>query len=202
MESYRTPRQRQLADRALRPLQSWPDIPTWRARAIAFLRIAFGLVWAVAAWLKWQPQFQNSFVSQVNGANEGQPQVIQTWISWWSTLISTNPLLFARIEASLETALAVLLILGLLSNLSYIVGILLTLGIWAVAEGFGGPYRPGQTTDIGTALPYALLFGMLIAISAGQYYSLDRWLTPRLGPFGFLAAGYMRHNEGERELAF
>ncbi len=26
----------------------------WRSKAIGALRVAFGLVWAVAAWLKWQ----------------------------------------------------------------------------------------------------------------------------------------------------
>jgi uncharacterized membrane protein YphA (DoxX/SURF4 family) len=160
-----------------------------RAKVLAFLRIAFGIVWAVAACLKWQPQFQNAFVDQMNNAKEGQPQMIQDWITYWSNLISVNPLLFGRLEASTETALAVLLILGLLSNLTYVVGILLSLGIWATAEGFGGPYRPGQSTDAGTALPYALLFAVLLVVSAGRYYSLDQWFTPRLGRLGFLASG-------------
>lgn len=175
-----------------------------RAKVLAFLRVAFGCVWAVAAWLKWQPQFQNSFVSQVASAKAGQPSVIQAWITWWENLVSINPLLFARLEASIETALAVCLILGVLSNLTNIMGLLLALGIWAVPEGFGGPYIPGQSTDVGTALPYALFFGMLLLTSAGRCYSVDQWLTPRLGPFGFLASGRPRVQapEEEREVAF
>ena len=124
---------------------------------------------------------------------------MQAWIVFWSSLISLNPLLFARLEASTETALAVFLILGLFSNLSYVVGLFLALGIWAIPEGFGGPYQPGQTTDIGTALPYALLFGTLLVVSAGQTIALDQWLTPRLGRLGFLAAGSLHKRELERE---
>ena len=175
-----------------------------RAKVLALLRVAFGCVWAVAAWLKWQPQFQNSFVSQIGHAKDGQPAAIQAWITWWENLVNINPLLFARLEASLETALAVFLILGVLSNLTDVVGLLLAIGIWSVPEGFGGPYLPGQSTDIGTALPYALLFGMLLVTSAGQYYSIDQWLTPRLGSLGFLASRHLRTHtpEEEREVAF
>ena len=36
-------------------------VSTWRAKAIALLRAAFGVIWAIAAWLKWQPPFINSF---------------------------------------------------------------------------------------------------------------------------------------------
>ena len=164
-------------------------VSTWRAKAIALLRVAFGLVWAIAAWLKWQPQFINSFSEKVSGSLEGQPAAIGAWISFWSHLISTNPHLFAYILASTETAIAVFLIFGILSNLTCVVSMLLSLGIWSVGEGFGGPYKLGESTDVGTALVYALLSGVLLAIAAGRYYSVDQWLTRRLGRFGFLAAG-------------
>ena len=159
----------------------------WRPKAIGALRVAFGLVWAIAAWLKWQPDFQNHFLDQVSAAKDGQPSLVQGWIAFWMHVVSTNPLLFARIEASLETALAICLVLGIFSNLTFVVGFLLSLGIWSTAEGFGGPYKPGESTDIGTALPYAILFAILFCVSAGYYYGLDRWLAPRLGRLSFLA---------------
>jgi uncharacterized membrane protein YphA (DoxX/SURF4 family) len=185
----------------LRP--GWPGIgmDSWRAKAIAALRTAFGVVWACAAWWKWQPAFQNTFVDQIAKAQSGQPQIIQAWISWWVNLVNLNPLLFARVEALTETALAVGLLLGLFSNLTCVVGMLLALGIWTTAEGFGGPFQAGVTTDIGTALPYLLLFGTLFVVSAGQYYSVDRWLTSRLGSFGFLASGPFPHRAPGREFA-
>src|SRR5689334_11261906 len=75
-----------------------------RKKIINVTRIAFGLTWAVAAWLKWQPEFQNHFLDQVSGAKDGQPGFIAEWLSMWIHLISVNPLLFARIEATAETA--------------------------------------------------------------------------------------------------
>lgn len=108
-------------------------------------------------------------------------------------------LLIARLEAATETALAVCLLLGLFSNLISVIGILLALGIWSIPEGFGGPYQPGQSTDIGTALPYALLFGMLLVTSAGRSYSLDQWLTPQPGSLSFLASGHLRSSTSEEE---
>ena len=167
----------------------------WRERGVGIARIVFGLVWVVAALLQWLPQFQNSFVAQVAAAKAGQPAFIQGWITFWANLVSVNPLLFARIEATTESAIALFLILGLFSNLTYIVG------IWAIPEGFGGPYIAGVTTDIGTAFPYAILFAVLLFLAAGRYYGLDQWLTPRLGRLGFLAAGSLRRSRKSYERA-
>ncbi|HZR43650.1 MAG TPA: DoxX family membrane protein [Ktedonobacteraceae bacterium] len=164
-------------------------VALWRARSIAFLRVAFGIVWAVAAWLKWQPKFIDSFVDTITGAKDGQPAPIQSWISWWGHLVSANPHFFAYLTATVETILAVFLIFGILTNLTCVLGFFWSLGIWSIAEGFGGPYKLGSSTDVGPALPYALLFAVLLVIAAGRYYAVDRWLTPRLGRFGILAAG-------------
>lgn len=171
----------------------------WRERGVGIARIIFGLVFAVAAVLKWQPQFQNTFVAQVSGAEVGQPAPIVAWISFWTNLVSVNPLFFARLEATTESAIAVFLLLGLFSNMTCILGMLLSLGIWSVPEGLGGPYIAGHSTDIGTAFPYALLFATLLFISAGHYYGLDRWLTPRLGRFGFLASGSFKRGNSNRQ---
>ncbi len=162
---------------------------SWRERGVGIARIIFGLVWIVAALLQWLPQFQNTFVAQVAAAKAGQPGFIEAWISFWADLVSVNPLFFARMLATTETVIAAFLILGLFSNLTSIVGIFLSLGIWSIPEGFGGPYIPGFSTDIGTAFPYAILFVVLLCLSAGRYYGLDQWLTPRLGRLGFLASG-------------
>jgi thiosulfate dehydrogenase (quinone) large subunit len=164
-------------------------VTVWRARSIAFLRIAFGIVWAIDAWLKWQPAFINSFSDQITSAQKDQPQGVQNWISFWAHIVSSNPHFFAYLTAVIETGLALFLLLGLLTNLTCLIGIIWSLGIWAIPEGFGGPYTPGQSTDIGTAILYALMFAVLFAISAGRYYGLDQWLTPRLGRLGFLASG-------------
>ena len=169
-----------------------PTSMNWRERGVGITRIIFGLVWVVAALLQWLPQFQNTFVAQVAAAKAGQPAFIQGWISFWANLVSVNPLLFARMLATTETVIAAFLILGIFGNLTSIVGIFLSLGIWSIPEGFGGPYLPGQTTDLGTAFPYALLFVLLLCLSAGRYYGLDQWFTSKLGRLGFLASGSFR----------
>jgi len=79
-------------------------------------------------------------------------------------------------------------VLGLFSNLTFAVGALLSLMIWSTAEGFGGPYRAGST-DIGTAIIYALVFAGLFLAAAGRSIGLDRRLGPALGRWAFLASG-------------
>lgn len=172
---------------------------SWRARGIAALRICFGLVWVVAAWLKWQPSFISNFGSMIAGVADGQPGPVQAWIKFWVMIVSINPSLIAYGSAVVETLIAAFLVLGIFSNLTYIVGIVYTLGIWSVAEGFGGPYTPGQSTDVGTGLPYAILFGVLLCISAGSYFAGDQWLTPKLGRWGLLASSSLRHRTASRQ---
>lgn len=175
-------------------------VSTWRARAIALLRVAFGLIWAIDAWLKWQPGFLSSFTAQITQAKQDQPQGVQSWLSFWSHIVGSNPHFFAYLTAVTETALAAFLILGLLTNVTCLVGMVWSLAIWAIPEGFGGPYKPGESTDVGTALLYALMFAVLLAIAAGRYYSVDQWLTRRLGRLGLLAAGAPRPRRQRPEL--
>lgn len=172
---------------------------SWRARGIATLRICFGLMWVVAAWLKWQPAFISNFSSMIAGVADGQPGPVQAWIKFWVMVVNINPSLMAYGSAVIETLIAAFLILGIFSNLTYIVGIVYTLGIWSVAEGFGGPYTPGQSTDVGTALPYAILFGVLLCISAGRYFAVDQWLTSKLGRWGLLASASLRSKKSLRQ---
>jgi DoxX len=94
-------------------------------------------------------------------------------------VVNVNPHVFAYLVAIGETAVAIGLIFGLFSNLTNISGLLLSVVIWATAEGFGGPYAPGST-DIGSAIIYALVFVGLFLASAGLYYGLDRFLDPIL----------------------
>ncbi|HEV2654918.1 MAG TPA: DoxX family protein [Ktedonobacteraceae bacterium] len=188
---------------AFSPIVHVSNVPmlTARQRWLGILRILFGVVWAVAAALKWQPAFIKGFADIVQGAMDGQPQPVKLWIAFWLGIIHVNPSLFAHMEAITETALALCFILGAFTNLACVVGILLSLGIWTVAEGFGGPYIPGQTVDVGTALPYAILCGVLLCASAGQYYGLDHLLVRKLGRFSFLASSSLTRVDEEARVA-
>ncbi len=159
-----------------------------RSLSIALTRIAFGVVWAIDAYFKWQPDFANNFISYLQETFSGQPAFIQAWLNYWITLVNIDPHMFARIVALGETGIAIGLIFGLFSNLAYAGGTLLALVIWSVPEGFGGPYSPGAT-DIGAGIIYVFGFLGLFLLSAGQYYGLDRILRSKLGRWKFLSSG-------------
>jgi thiosulfate dehydrogenase (quinone) large subunit len=171
-----------------------------RERCIGLLRIAFGVAWAVAAWLKWQPAFINGFADTIKGAIDGQPHIVQVWLGFWLTIINVNPTLFAVVEASTETLLAVCFLLGLFTNVACIIGMLLALGIWSIPEAFGGPYIAGQSTDIGTAFPYVILCALLLCVRAGSYYGIDNLLASTLkrSP-GMTGASEKVHEVAEEE---
>jgi uncharacterized membrane protein YphA (DoxX/SURF4 family) len=164
------------------------SLDTWRQKGIGVLRIIFGLVWAVDAWFKWQPDFIGKFTDYIQGAIEGQSSAVQAWLGFWVNVVKVDPTLFAYAVAIAETAVAVSLILGLFSNVAGVGGILLSLVIWSTAEAFGGPYKAG-TTDIGAAIIYALVFTGLFFARSGLFLGLDKRLAPVLGKWSFLGSG-------------
>ncbi len=161
---------------------------SWRLRAMGILRIIFGLVYAIDAYFKWQPAFGNNLTQYLTGNLDGQPSFVQVWIHLWINIAKVNPHVFANLVALGETAVAIGLIFGILSNLTNSVGVFFALIIWTTAEGFGGPYTAGAT-DIGTAIIYVLVLVGLFLSSAGLYYGVDRYLSPKLGRFSLLATG-------------
>jgi thiosulfate dehydrogenase [quinone] large subunit len=163
-------------------------LAAWRLNGIGALRIGFGLIWGVDAWFKWQPGFINGFSDYLSGAQADQPTLIHHWIGFWIGFVGINPHHFAYAVAIGEILIAVGLILGLFSNLTFVTGAALSLIIWSTAEGFGGPYV-GTSTDIGAAVIYPLVFAGLYLSSAGLYLGLDRKLSPILGRFGYLGSG-------------
>lgn len=160
----------------------------WRQDVFGLLRILFGLVWAIDAQFKWSPSFQTGFVSYLTGALDGQPPLVKAWIGLWVNVINVNPHVFGVIVALGESALAIALIFGVFVNIASLGGILLTLVIWSTAEGFGGPYKAGST-DIGTAIIYTFVFVSIFLSRAGLQFGVDRYLTPLLGRWGWLASG-------------
>ena len=169
----------------------------WRLSGIGFLRILFGIVWAIDAWFKWQPDFVNNFKDYMTSAQQSQPWPVHHWIGFWVSTVGVDPTVFAYLVAAAETAIALALILGVFMNLTSAVGVLLTVVIWSTAEGFGGPYQAGST-DIGAAIIYALVFAGLFLSSAGLYHGLDRRLTPKLGRLGVLASGWFHTRSGSQ----
>lgn len=135
-------------------------------------RVLFGIIWGIDGALKFSPGVVSSFAGMVSDASSGQPAWLAPWFAFWSTQASANPALLVYMTGALELAVAFALIAGFLRKIAYLGGAVLSLFIWAVPEGFGGPYGP-SSTDIGTGIIYAMTFLMLLVINAA--YGPSRW---------------------------
>ncbi|HWF31148.1 MAG TPA: hypothetical protein VG188_01170 [Solirubrobacteraceae bacterium] len=140
------------------------------------VRLLFGGIWAVDAMLKWLPGYRHSYIKQLKETAEGQPSWLHWWFRFWIKLQSGTPTLFAVLTGVAETALALVLLLGVARRAGYVVGAIYAMLVWAVGEGFGGPYEAGST-DVGTGIVYALLFVTLLVFAPParrDRLSLDR----------------------------
>ena len=154
-----------------------------------FLRVGFGVAWAINATLKWLPGYRDSYLSALRGVAQGQPGFLHGWFHFWITLQSGSPSLWADLTGLAETSLALVLLLGVARRPGYLFGAGYMLLVWAVGEGFGGPYTAGAT-DVGTGIIYTILFLVLFvcAPTADQErFSLDRVLVARYPHWGLIA---------------
>jgi nitrite reductase (NO-forming) len=150
----------------------------WADTAAGAIRTAFGLVWAIDAYLKWRPVFFENYLRYVTSISSGQPPWLLPWFNLWISLIKPDPNLFAWLTRFAETAIAVGLLLGIARKWTYIIGGLFALFVWSIPEGFGGPYVPG-TTDVGAGVVYILVFASLFVmdhILGRSPYSVDYYL--------------------------
>jgi len=145
------------------------------------LRITFGVVWLVDAILKWLPGFRIDYMSTIMGQAQGQPGWLKGWFDFWINLQHPHVLFYVYLVATIETIIALALIVGFARKFTYVAAIIFSLLIWATAEGFGGPYTSGSA-DVGTALIYALVFLALLALShysGPARHSVDYYLEQR-----------------------
>jgi uncharacterized membrane protein YphA (DoxX/SURF4 family) len=163
--------------------------PQQLAKHSAILRIAFGLMWAINAAFKWQSAFRNGFLDQIKGAADGQPGWLHGWFNFWVQLFSHNPHAFALLVTIVESLIALALIFGIARRTTYLAAAIFSLFIWAIPEGFGGPYS-ATSTDIGTGIVYAVVFLSLYGLdrlAATAKWSFDNYLVKRFKWWSFLA---------------
>jgi nitrite reductase (NO-forming) len=151
--------------------------------------VLFGVVFGVDAVLKWLPGYRHTYIAALKSASASQPAWLHGWFHFWITLQSKAPASFAVLTGLAETGLALVLLLGVARRAGYAVGVVYSLLVWSVGEGFGGPYASGST-DVGTGIVYALLFVTLLAFSPParrERLSLDRILVSRWTAWRHLA---------------
>ena len=145
------------------------------------LRILFGFVWLVDAFFKWQPGFRSSFAAMIQGMVTSQPGIVRPWFQFWALLATHTGQLLPSVTAITETAIGVALILGVARRPVYVMGAMYALFVWAVGEGFGGPYALGISTDVGAAPIYAFVFAGLFILDLRddvRVLSLQRITAP------------------------
>ena len=148
-----------------------------------FMRVAFGIVWLIDGFFKFQPGEASAFLQTMQTVVVGQPAWLGPWFSFWAGMITQNVAFFVAMIGTCEVLLGLALVFGFMRKVVYGLGALLSLSIWAIPEGFGGPYGPGST-DIGTAIIYVFVFAALMVIAASQgpdKNSFDHWLEKRVG---------------------
>jgi thiosulfate dehydrogenase (quinone) large subunit len=152
-------------------------------RRVEALRLLFGVVWAIDAYLKWQPAFIHGYAANVASAAQGQPDWLRPFFRFWRHLVAHDPRLSAYATAVIETLIALFLIFGFARRTLYILGAFWSLAIWVIPEGFGGSFLAGAT-DIGTAIMYVVIFAILYSLETlptdTRAWTLDRLIERRI----------------------
>ena len=164
-----------------------PSVPTESTRDLQWpktaLRVTFGLVWLVDGILKWLPGFRSGYLDALKEGRDGQAGWMKHWFTFWIDLQRSHAYFWAYSVAVIETLIAVAVLAGFARKVTYGAAIVFSLLIWSTAEGFGGPYNSGSS-DIGTAVIYALVFAGLLGFAYYQgpsRFSVDFWLERRIG---------------------
>ncbi len=168
-----------VTDSTTRPSQQRLALRSWPQDAF---RVVFGTIWLIDAVLKWLPGFRSTYVAAITGVAKGQPGWLTWWFDFWVKLQTPRPTFFAYLVAILETLVALAVIFGFARKLTYISSAIFGVVIWAVAEGFGGPYMTGSS-DIGTAIIYAVVsIGLLVLCyyAGTSRYSVDHYIEQRV----------------------
>ena len=153
------------------------------------VRVLFGVAWFFDGLLKFQPGMTNIFLTTTNSSIAMDPAILQPWASFWTSQVAVNPGFFVILIGLLELALGFALIFGFMRKIAYTGGILLSLFIWCIGEGFGGVFMSGAT-DIGTGVIYVYVFLLLLIIEATygvSRYSLDYYIEKKVKWWGKLA---------------
>ena len=150
----------------------------WWARNAGGLKTVFrltlGIVWLFDGVFKFTSGYTSNFLGDVQNSQSNAPGWLSGWYSFWVTQATNSGNLIVYTVGSLELALGIALVLGLMRKIAYLGGVVLSLMIWAVPEGFGGPYGAGSgATDLGTGVIYAIAFFGLIVINST--YGPSRW---------------------------
>ena len=146
------------------------------------LRMLFGGVWIADGLLRFFPgTYSQLSYWLVVMVEDGQPLWLMGWFSAWASLISGSPAFWWYGFGLMELAIGFCLFTGFVRRPVYLFGLALSIFLWTVPQGFGGPYGPGST-DMGTGILYAVVFLALLhldSVSGPPRFTLDTALGRR-----------------------
>ena len=172
--------------------------------SVALFRIAFGIVWLVDAALKFLWLQPSDMIALVQKASQGQPAWLHPWYNFWTASLTATPTAFLHGIGLIELSLGLALVIGFLRKTVYLCGIILSLMIWSIVEGLGGPYGPGST-DVGAAIMYAFIFVAIIIVERSSNYnkySLDALIERKSNGWKHLAELYKDKSSSTRPNEF
>lgn len=135
----------------------------WGAMIFTALRIALGLLWGLVAIRFWSPEFASHLHNFHEAALSSQPGLLIVWFAIWAGIVEGATdffILFARV---LATVMALGLLTGFARKTVYILGIILCIPFWTLAEGY---LLPQSLSGFGlsSVLIYILLFAVLLYV--------------------------------------
>ena len=140
------------------------------------LRILFGSVWMADGLLRFLPgTYSQLSYWLVVMIEDGQPPWLMGWFSFWAGTIAGFPAFWWYGFGLMELTLGLCLFIGFLRRPAYLFGLALSLFLWTVPQGLGGPYGPGST-DMGTGILFAVIFIALLhldSVSGPPRFTLD-----------------------------
>jgi uncharacterized membrane protein YphA (DoxX/SURF4 family) len=115
---------------------------------------------------------------------------VHQWIQLWHAVGTAHPGSFAVGTGILETLIALGMIFGVFSNLTFVGSAIFSFGIWSAAEGFHLPWTRSGITDLGPSVGYIFASLALFHAGAGAVWSLDQklQLRSRLGRFAAISS--------------
>src|SRR6201999_479683 len=98
---------------------SGAPVATALVRRYFWVRVGFGLLWAIDATFKWLPGFRHDYLPMIRSSAQGQPAWLGFWFHFWLRTSSAAPTTVAVLIALAETAICLSLVLGVAQRVGF-----------------------------------------------------------------------------------
>ena len=163
------------------------------SRDIYFLRVSFGYLWVLDAFLQMQPGMNEYFAAMTIATNVSTGGITGYFAVLGLSLWNMHPLVFDVVASLIQLYIGTLFLTsngGRTYSRIQVLAILWGILIWVFGEGFGGSLQPEAT--ILTGFPGSVLFyvytSFILLLSAKNYDNMIRKSSYLFGGLVFLTA--------------